>query len=135
MQIGEMAVKAGVSVQTVRFYEREGLLPAPRRTPSGYRIYEPTDLHDVQFIRQAQDLGFTLKEIRDLLPLHRTLASQTGPIGGAPELHNMADIARERLKGIDDKLRLLEAMKAELSTFLDRVERSGPPVCAAPRRP
>jgi len=134
MQIGQLAVKAGVSVQTIRFYEREGLLPQPRRTASGYRAYEPADLYDVQFIRQAQELGFTLREIRDLLPLHRSLAALPDPTEGAGKLRDMASIARERLRGIDEKLRLLESIKAELTTFLDRVEGSGPLTCAAARR-
>jgi len=134
MQIGQLAAQAGVSVQTIRFYEREGLLPQPQRTASGYRAYESDDLHDVQFIRQAQELGFTLREIRDLLPLHRSLAALPHREGRAPELRDMATIARERLHGINEKLRLLESMKGELTAFLDRVERSGPLTCAAARK-
>jgi DNA-binding transcriptional MerR regulator len=69
MQIGEMAKKAGVSVQTVRFYEHRGLLSDPGRKASGYRIYSDRDLRRLLFIRQAKDLGFSLQEIRRILHL------------------------------------------------------------------
>ncbi|MBW3631274.1 MAG: MerR family DNA-binding transcriptional regulator [Gemmatimonadetes bacterium] len=58
MTIGELAAEAGVNVQTVRYYERRGLLPQPERTASGYRQYDVEALERLRFIRQAQDLGF-----------------------------------------------------------------------------
>lgn len=67
MRIGELARQAGVNIQTVRFYERKGLLPAPRRKPSGYRLYTDEDLHRLRFIRRAKALGFSLEEIREVL--------------------------------------------------------------------
>jgi len=76
--IGELAGRAGVNVQTVRYYERRGLLPKPRRTPSGYREYTTNTLDRLRFIRRAQELGFTLSEIGELLVLRldpRTTAS------------------------------------------------------------
>ena len=76
MRIGELAVRAGVNVQTILFYERKRLLPRPHRTASGYRSYTEADLAQVQFIRQTQQLGFTLKEIAALLPIH---GSPRGP--------------------------------------------------------
>jgi MerR family copper efflux transcriptional regulator len=60
MQIGELAQQGGVTVQTVRFYERQGLLPEPRRKDSGYRIYSEEDVRRLAFIRQAKVLGFSL---------------------------------------------------------------------------
>lgn len=70
MRIGQVARQAGVSIDTVRFYERRGILTEPQREPtSGYRTY-PTDAsRRIRFIKRAQDLGFTLKEIRELLSL------------------------------------------------------------------
>jgi MerR family copper efflux transcriptional regulator len=66
--IGELAAAAGVAVDTVRFYERRGLLPAPPRTTSGYRQYDDDALDRLRFILRAKDLGFTLAEIDGLMP-------------------------------------------------------------------
>ena len=72
MKIGDLAKRAGVNVQSIRFYEREQLLRQPARTASGYRSYTEHDLEHVVFIKQCQHLGFTLKEIRELADLHRS---------------------------------------------------------------
>lgn len=69
MKIGEFARRADVNVQTVRYYERRGLLPEPERRESGYREYTPECLDRLQFIRRSQELGFTLSEIAELLSL------------------------------------------------------------------
>ena len=69
MKIGELAHRAGVGIDTVRYYERQGLLPAPQRQASGYRRYEEIDVQRLGFVRRAKSLGFTLVEIRDLLEL------------------------------------------------------------------
>lgn len=69
MKIGPLARKAGVNVQTVRYYERRGLLPEPERLESGYRLYTPEYLERLQFIRRGQELGFTLSEIEEFLAL------------------------------------------------------------------
>ena len=65
MQIGELAKRSAVTVQTVRFYERLRLLPEPQRKDSGYRVYSEPDLKRLLFVRQAKSLGFSLDEIRD----------------------------------------------------------------------
>jgi DNA-binding transcriptional MerR regulator len=70
MKIGQVATDAGVSVDTVRFYERRGLLPAPRRRPSGYREYPPSTVERIRMARTLQHLGFTLDEIIDALRAH-----------------------------------------------------------------
>ena len=62
MRIGEFARKAGMEAQTIRFYERRRILPAPRRTASGYRIYETADLENLRLVQRCQELGFTLVE-------------------------------------------------------------------------
>ena len=69
LKIGEVAEHGGVSVQAIRYYEREGLLPKPPRLASGYRIFPDTAVRRVQFIKRAQELGFSLAEIRELLSL------------------------------------------------------------------
>ena len=67
LTIGTVAKRAGVAIDTIRFYEREGLLPEPLRRASGYRSYNESAISRLRFIRRAKDLGFTLEEIRDLL--------------------------------------------------------------------
>jgi len=67
MKIGQVAEQADVSVDTVRFYERRGVLPRPERTDSGYRTYTPATVERIQFARQLQQLGFTLDEVIDAL--------------------------------------------------------------------
>ena len=70
MQIGEVAAQAGVKTQTIRFYERRGLLKEPMRIASGYRAYPASVVRVVRFIKQSQELGYTLAEIKQLLALH-----------------------------------------------------------------
>lgn len=69
MRSSEVANAAGVNIQTLRYYERRERLPAPARKASGYREYDPTTVQQVRFIKRAQDLGFTLDEISELLDL------------------------------------------------------------------
>ena len=78
MLIGELAAKAGVSVQTLRYYERRGLVATPRKSSSGYRQFGAETVRRVRFIRRAQSLGFTLDEIRDLLGLWIESAKSCG---------------------------------------------------------
>ena len=69
VKIGELAIRCGVSPDTIRFYEREGLLPAPRRTASGHRVYDRETFLRLQFIRRAQGIGLTLQDIGEILLL------------------------------------------------------------------
>ena len=69
LKVGEVAKKAGVNLQTIHYYERRGLLPQPPRTGSNYRAYPEDSVRRVQFVKRAQELGFTLKEIKELLSL------------------------------------------------------------------
>lgn len=66
---GKLAKMAGINIESIRFYERKGLLPKPKRSDSGYRLYAMDDVKRIQFIKNAQNLGFTLREIKDLLNL------------------------------------------------------------------
>ena len=72
MRMGEVARQAGVNIQTLRYYERRGLLPEPERGTSGYRAYDPDTVRLVRFIKRAQELGFTLREIDDLIELRQS---------------------------------------------------------------
>ena len=69
LTIGHLAKEAGVNLETVRYYERRGLLPRPPRSPSGYRLFPAESRKRLRFIRRAQELGFSLREIRELLSL------------------------------------------------------------------
>jgi MerR family transcriptional regulator, copper efflux regulator len=80
MTIGRVADAAGVSIDTMRFYERQGLIAKPRRTVAGYRIYADEVLDRLRFIQDAKQLGFSLKEIRELLSLGVKSTAECGPV-------------------------------------------------------
>lgn len=80
MQIGTIAKKTGLSVDAVRFYERNSLLPSPSRTPGGFRQFGEADVETLEFIRSAQGLGFTLNEIRELLELRGSRLQPCAPV-------------------------------------------------------
>lgn len=107
MQIGELAKSAGVPIDTVRYYERHGILPAPRRQPSGYRSYGANDVARLRFIRRAKALGFSLGEIQDLLAL-------TGRRG-----RNMAGVKRAAAAKLAD----VERRLAEMTRVRDGLRR------------
>ncbi|MEO8661050.1 MAG: heavy metal-responsive transcriptional regulator [Bryobacteraceae bacterium] len=69
LTIGRLAERGGVNLETVRYYEREGLMPPPPRNPSGHRTYSPSAVRRLRFIRRCQELGFSLYEIKELLAL------------------------------------------------------------------
>lgn len=106
MKIGELAKLAQTGIDTVRFYERQGLLPAPQRQPSGYRRYDPTDVARLRFIRRAKALGFTLVEIRDLLALSGRRDD---------DMAGLKEAATEKLADVEAKL-------AELTRIRDGLQ-------------
>ena len=107
MKIGALAKQANVNIDTVRYYERQGLLPAPQRLMSGYRQYETGDVARLRFVRRAKALGFTLIEIRELL----TLSSHR-----EDDMAGMKAAAIEKLADVEDKLteltRIRDGLKA-----------------------
>lgn len=105
LTIGKVAKGAGVGVETVRFYEREGLLPAPPRRPSGYRQYPLDTVRRIRFVLQAKELGFTLKEIKELLALR---------VGGPTRCSTVRARAEAKLENIDEKLAVLKRMRRTL---------------------
>ena len=123
MRIGELAAKAGVNIQSVRFYERRRILREPPRTASGYRVYAKSDVEDIGFVKQCQELGFTLKEIRPLLELHRAAARMTASGVRRPaEFRDMAQLARVKLGQIEEKMRALKSVRMRLLAMVDRIE-------------
>lgn len=109
MRIGEVAVKAGVHVQTVRFYERRGLLKKPPRLSSGYRDYPAETVRLVRFVKQSQGLGFTLNEIKALIRLRDHRPGNSIQVRAA---------LQTKLRSIDERIHLLQAMRDELDSIL-----------------
>ena len=132
MRIGELAAKAGVNIQTVRFYERKGLLRKPPRNSANYRCYGESDLEFLRFIQRSQKLGFTLREIAELLPLHQSVATASLPAHGRKrQLLAMADVAKCRLAQVEQKLTLLKLMRSHLRQFIAGLETRVPATCLA----
>ena len=117
MQIGQLAQHAGVAIDTVRYYERQGLLPPPQRRASGYRQYDQQDISRLRFIRRAKDLGFSLQEIQDLLRLSESQDADRAEVRA---------LAQHRLADIERKLRELDAMRATLATLVGHCSGHGP---------
>jgi DNA-binding transcriptional MerR regulator len=132
MRIGELADEAGVNVQTIRFYEREGLLPKPARTASGYRQYRPTDTERVRFIRVCQGLGFTLREIVQLIRLHGVAASPMQALAvSRRSSEKILEIAHDRLSSIEEKIEQLSRMRSEMQGVIRSLSSSSTPRCPA----
>lgn len=109
MKIGELAQRAGVSIDTVRYYERQSLLPEPARQASGYRSYVSGDVGRLQFVRRAKALGFTLEEIRDLLALSGRRDDDMGGLKTA---------ATGKLADVEAKLAELTRIRDGLQTLI-----------------
>lgn len=114
MKIGQVAEHAGVSVDTVRFYERRGVLPVPERMPSGYRTYSPSTIERIRVARRLQALGLTLDEVIDALH-----ATDQGDAMCASERWRL-EIVLER---IDDKIAELRAVRREITKVMNACDR------------
>jgi len=108
--IGTVARRAGVGIDTIRYYEREGLLPEPQRRASGYRDYGPDVVERLRFIRRAKDLGFMLEEIRELLAL------STDREHGVKTVKQRAEA---RLGEVERRIHELQRMKRGLRQLID----------------
>jgi MerR family mercuric resistance operon transcriptional regulator len=115
MTISRLAGAAGVNVETVRFYQRSGLIDEPARPYSGYRTYEVDDVRRIRFIKRAQLLGFKLDEISSLLKLE-----------GSHTCASTRDLAAKKLAMVEAKLNDLLAMKTALSTMVSRCDSEHP---------
>ena len=116
LTIGEVAKQAQVGIETLRYYERTGLVARPPRSESNYRLYPQETVRRVQFIKRAQELGFSLKEIMELLALRAT-----------PETP-CADIrmrALDKITAIEEKIEALNAMKYALAKLVDACSGQG----------
>jgi DNA-binding transcriptional MerR regulator len=105
-KVGEVARRAAVNLQTIYFYEREGLLPRPPRTASNYRMYSEDTVRRVRLIKRAQELGFALRDIKELLSLRATPGTRCAGI---------RQRAMAELRDIDEKIGTLQAMRNALT--------------------
>ena len=112
--IGKLARLGGVNIQTIRYYERCGLISPPLKTNSGYRLYGEEELKRLRFIRRAKELGFTLKEIKELLELRVDVPAAC---------ENVRIRAEEKLKIIEDKIGALEGIKNALTALISSCKR------------
>jgi len=110
MKIGQVAREAGVKIDTVRYYERRGLLDEPERRPSGYREYPPDAAQLIRFIKRAKELGFTLHEVEELLRLRDGKVRNRGEV---------RELATAKLRDIDEKIARLQSMRAALGVLLE----------------
>lgn len=117
MKISELAERADVNIQTVRYYERRDLLPEPDRTRAGYREYDEHDLLRLRFILRAKGLGFTLSEVAELLDL------RVDPHSSAEDVRARA---LEKIEETDAKIRDLQAIRSTLGRLVESCDAHGP---------
>ena len=122
LKIGEVAARAGVSVDALRYYERMKLLPRAPSTSGGFRLFTHEHIERVQFIKQAQELGFSLEEIKGLLAT-----------GGADEYRKVRNLLRLKLSQLDDRLKAMKGFRRllarQLSACDEELERHGESAC------
>src|SRR5688500_12957850 len=107
MTIGEAARRSGFTIKTLRFYDRRGLLPATGRTAGGYRVYAEPDLHQLELIRQAKALGFTLDAI------HELVAAVRMPNGKSPRAH-VRSVLETRIAQVTQQIETLTRLRDDL---------------------
>jgi MerR family mercuric resistance operon transcriptional regulator len=117
LTISRLAQLGGVNLETIRYYERQGLLPAPPRTAAGYRVFPREAARRLRFIKRAQELGFSLSEISELLALRMKPGTKHA---------DMRTRAEAKIADIEQKIQSLQAMKKTLRQLTERCEGCGP---------
>ena len=115
LQIGQVSQRTGLSVDAIRFYEKAGLLPRPARTQGGYRLYQQREVADLEFIQKAQQLGFSLNEIRELFSIQRH--PQEACV-------HVRDLIAQKLTVVRTKIEELRTLEAGLSDALKQCRRA-----------
>ena len=115
LHIGTAAKQTGLSIDTIRFYQKSGLLKPPARTAGGYRVFSETEIAELQFIAKAQDLGFSLAEFKELL----SLRNQKGR--ACPEVRGLIHC---RLQNVRQKIVALKQLESELARRLRSCDRA-----------
>jgi len=118
--IGDVAEHAGVTPATIRYYESIGLLGRPSRSAAGYRRYTEATIEELQFIRKAQMLGFSLDEIGEILNLSRA---------GRTPCARVLDLAKQHLEAVDERIRQLSKFRQQLSAEIGKWDGKRQPTC------
>jgi len=113
---GQLAKQCAVNFETIRYYEQQGLLPAPLRDASNYRLYGDATVRRIGFIKRSQELGFTLNEIRELLSLRARPGARCADV---------LERAEAKVRSIDEKVRTLKAMRRALAKLMSKCARRG----------
>lgn len=117
--IGQASDASGVSAKMIRHYEKIGVIPPAERTFANYRIYSQSDVHTLQFVRRARDLGFSMKQIQELLGLWKNRRSS----------RDVKRVALEHVRELEVKIREMEAMKRTLETLAEHCHGDQRPEC------
>lgn len=120
MNIGQASKASGVSTKMIRYYESIGLITAPLRTESGYRVYSDNDVHALRFISRARDLGFSVEQMSDLLALWRDRSRASADVKA---------IALEHIRVLEEKAKALQAMSDTLRHLAENCHGDGRPDC------
>jgi DNA-binding transcriptional MerR regulator len=120
MQIGEVARRVGVATSAIRFYEEAGLIREPERTSSGYRVYDPSVIDRLVFIRAGQAVGLTLSELADVLQIRDR--------GEAPCTH-VTDLIDHHIADITERMKDLRRLRKELTALADTAAELDPSQC------
>lgn len=115
IQIGRVSEQTGLSVDAIRFYEKQKLLDRPLRTEGGFRLFQTEDIQRIQFIRRTQQLGFSLPEIRELLVIQRD---------DGEACSHVRDLLRAKVSTVREKIRELQALEHQLVKGLRKCERN-----------
>jgi DNA-binding transcriptional MerR regulator len=115
LQIGQVARETGLTVDAIRFYEKQCLLKHPPRSEGGFRLFAAQDVQNIKFIRRAQELGFSLSEIRELLIL------QSGDVAACSHVR---DLLRTKLAAVQEKITELQKLETQLAVDLQKCERT-----------
>jgi len=114
-KIGEVAIQTGLSIDTIRFYEKQGLSKRPVRTEGGFRVFGPEEIEGLKFVRKAQELGFSLEEIRELLVLKAE---------NVPACSHVKEMLEQKLEGVEQKIQELRSLKRSLNNALHKCQGS-----------
>jgi Cu(I)-responsive transcriptional regulator len=120
LNIGQAARQSGVSAKMIRHYEAQGLLKAARRTDAGYRIYDDIDVHTLQFVRRARGLGFSMREIAQLLGLWQNRRRSSGDV---------RKVAQRQIADLDQKIQELQGMRRTLQDLVHKCHGDHRPEC------
>ncbi len=120
MNISEVADKSGIAAKTIRYYESIGLGPAPRRAENGYREYSPDDLEILRFIHRARDLGFSIRDVGDLLDLWQDRNRASAEVKALTERH---------IAGVEQRIAHLQSMRQTLRDLAEKCHGDDRPDC------